>query len=607
MGAIDPMLTRNYGNNIKTKSASIEINNQPMAQALQYQYGFDDRSSSPMNEIIIRPREHRGNDNRTCDSGLNLKDSRENYSSPVSFQDKAKKLLTLSPGTLKPSVSTSCLLTAEDQSTGSNALVCVPTRASLTHEWKKLKTPNKCRECNLLVYFNGRECSFCGFVAHKKCVTTLVIKCSGQRVTELASSKNRKQLKQQHTIDPQTSKSVSSATVSKKNAKSNSNNNQLVQPIFGQAISNIKDSHQVIDFIRRFIYEIDSRGLTSRGIYRVSSIKSKVDRLCNYFDQNLSNLIDLSSFHPNIIANALKMYLRQLPEPLLTHELYNDFIEIAKKYPNTQNPSNNTNKENKNSKNNHQSSTTARSNYMKHRRPYTLAATAISISIDPDYNPMLIVELREVIDSLPAINRQLIAIIMRHLKRVADMSAENQMSATNLSIIFGPTLLNAQDNKSLAIVDNIHQARVVELMITWAEQIFPQYANYESKAVIELDLPRGLNEQMDNDKDNNDNDNFNNDARDQMLTKTRQDLKESRRKFFTNPTKQTNYICNSQPPPLPLPPQTPQLDAADNAQQFDTRIRKLCSYNPPGSVPVIKMQPCFCSILSKYNDKKRSR
>lgn len=65
------------------------------------------------------------------------------------------------------------------------------------------------------------------------------------------------------------------------------------------------------------------------------------------------------------------------------------------------------------------------------------------------------------------------------------MSDENQMSAKNLSIIFGPTLLNS-NNESVSIVDNIHQARVVELMITWANQIFPQYENYESKADIVL-------------------------------------------------------------------------------------------------------------------------
>ena len=354
-------------------------------------------------------------------------------------------------------------------------MICIPTRASLTHEWKKLKTPSKCRECNLLVYFNGRECSFCGFIAHKKCVTILVIKCSGQQVSQCVALGSSVGGKKKSAFRGGAGQKEGNQQQSK-----SSRTSSIQKPVFGKPID--VDKEQVLDFIRRFVYEIDSRGLTSKGIYRVSSIKSKVDKLCNYYDQNLSSLIDLSSFHPNIIANALKMYLRKLPEPLLTDQLYNKFIDLAKKYTGSLSSSSSSNP-------NSQTALSQRQRPQAERR-YRSPSSALLVEPhqDPAYNPVQIAEFKEVIEELPPINCELVAIIMRHLRRVANMSDENQMSAKNLSIIFGPTLLNAS-NKSLAIVDSIHQARAIELMITWADQIFPQYASYESKAVIELNRP----------------------------------------------------------------------------------------------------------------------
>ena len=63
-----------------------------------------------------------------------------------------------------------------------------------------------------------------------------------------------------------------------------------------------------------------------QGIYRVSGLKSRVEKLCQAFE-NGAQLVDLTDQHPNVIANVLKLYLRQLPEPLLTFRLYSEFIK----------------------------------------------------------------------------------------------------------------------------------------------------------------------------------------------------------------------------------------------------------------------------------------
>ncbi len=51
-----------------------------------------------------------------------------------------------------------------------------------------------------------------------------------------------------------------------------------------------------------------------QGIYRLSGVKSKVEKLCQSFENDESN-VDLSEHHPNVIANVLKLYLRQVRPP----------------------------------------------------------------------------------------------------------------------------------------------------------------------------------------------------------------------------------------------------------------------------------------------------
>jgi len=56
-----------------------------------------------------------------------------------------------------------------------------------------------------------------------------------------------------------------------------------------------------------------------------------VEKLCQAFE-NGAHLVDLTDQNPNVIANVLKLYLRQLPEPLFTFRLYSEFIRLVHLY-----------------------------------------------------------------------------------------------------------------------------------------------------------------------------------------------------------------------------------------------------------------------------------
>lgn len=85
-------------------------------------------------------------------------------------------------------------------------------------------------------------------------------------------------------------------------------------------------------------------------------------------------------------------------------------------------------------------------------------------------------QLKELVQLLPQQNYIALAVLMLHLKRVADLSDLNTMPASNLGIVFGPTLLRPPEGlaslKSLA--DTVLHSRVVELMILHAAEVFNQ-------------------------------------------------------------------------------------------------------------------------------------
>ena len=58
-------------------------------------------------------------------------------------------------------------------------------------------------------------------------------------------------------------------------------------------------------------------------------MKSTVENLCQRFELDPES-VTLENENPNVISNVLKLYLRQLPEPLLTFKLYQSFIQVAK-------------------------------------------------------------------------------------------------------------------------------------------------------------------------------------------------------------------------------------------------------------------------------------
>ncbi|KAM9006797.1 rho GTPase-activating protein 29-like isoform 1-T2 [Sarcophilus harrisii] len=275
----------------------------------------------------------------------------------------------------------------------------IKSKAALSHKFRKLRTPSKCKECDNLVIFQGAECVECSLVCHKTCLETLTIQCGHQRLHGKL---------------------------------------HLFGGEFALAAKNAPDGIPFI--IKKCTSEIEKRALHVKGIYRMNGVKLRVEKLCQSFE-NGKDLVELSGLCEHDISNVLKLYLRKLPEPLFLFHLYDELIDLAKE-------SQNVNEDSK---------------------------QASSEAVDAELNKIL-KKIKALLKKLPAPNYNTIKYLIGHLNRVVQKSEENKMPASNLGIIFGPTLIRPQQTDAKvslsSLVDCTHQARFVELLIANYEKIF---------------------------------------------------------------------------------------------------------------------------------------
>uniref|UniRef100_A0A8B9GC83 Rho-GAP domain-containing protein n=1 Tax=Amazona collaria TaxID=241587 RepID=A0A8B9GC83_9PSIT len=69
-------------------------------------------------------------------------------------------------------------------------------------------------------------------------------------------------------------------------------------------------------------------GMQEEGLFRVAPSASKLKKLKAALDCCVVDVQEYSA-DPHAIAGALKSYLRELPEPLMTFELYEEWIQAS--------------------------------------------------------------------------------------------------------------------------------------------------------------------------------------------------------------------------------------------------------------------------------------
>ncbi|XP_061694283.1 rho GTPase-activating protein 29-like isoform X2 [Syngnathoides biaculeatus] len=302
------------------------------------------------------------------------------------------------------------------------------SKAAQTHKLRKLRALSKCRECDSTVVFHGAECEECSLACHKKCLETLAIQCGHKKLQGRL---------------------------------------QLFGISFTQASKNSADGIPFI--IKKCTSEIESRALGIKGIYRVNGAKSRVEKLCQAFE-NGKDLVELSELSPHDISNVLKLYLRQLPEPLILYRYYNDFIGLAKEY---------------------QRVVVEEADGLQSGAKSGQEGDAKKSSVDLN---RVVLRIRDLLRQLPAANYHTLHFLVAHLNRVAEQAEENKMTASNLGIIFGPTLVKPRQPDAevslSSLVDYPYQALMVELLVRHLAVVFDGSDVAGAAAVVGRTSPR---------------------------------------------------------------------------------------------------------------------
>ena len=89
------------------------------------------------------------------------------------------------------------------------------------------------------------------------------------------------------------------------------------------------------NFITQCFQTLENRGLEDEGLYREVGVASKVTKLLSdgLDEKKLEkiNLDDPFAWDTKTLTSAAKTYLRNLPEPLMTFQMYTSFIAAASK------------------------------------------------------------------------------------------------------------------------------------------------------------------------------------------------------------------------------------------------------------------------------------
>uniref|UniRef100_A0A803YBX8 Myosin IXA n=1 Tax=Meleagris gallopavo TaxID=9103 RepID=A0A803YBX8_MELGA len=236
--------------------------------------------------------------------------------------------------------------------------------------------PTYCEYCSSLIWIMDRAsvCKLCKYACHKKCCLKTTTKCSKKYDPELSSRQ------------------------------------------FGVELARLTSEERAVPvLVEKLINYIEMHGLYTEGIYRKSGSTNKIKELRQGLDTADIDNVNLDDYNIHVIASVFKQWLRDLPNPLMTFELYEEFL---------------------------------RAMGLQERRETVRGVYSV-------------------IDQLSRTHLSTLERLIFHLVRIALQEETNRMSANALAIVFAPCILRCPDTTDpLQSVQDISKTTTcVELIV----------------------------------------------------------------------------------------------------------------------------------------------
>ncbi|XP_052405097.1 unconventional myosin-IXb isoform X2 [Carassius gibelio] len=267
-----------------------------------------------------------------------------------------------------------------------------------------------CDQCTSFIW--GMEkafmCSSCKMVCHKKCMSKITVNCTGHFDKKKYGEQNLH---------------------------------------FGVPVCALVRTADSVPFVmEKMLVHVEMNGLYTEGIYRKSGSACRAKELHHLLEKN-PQAVSFDDYPIHTITGLVKQWLRELPDPLMTYSLYNDFLYAAD-LP--------------------EASERLRAIYRK-------------------------------LDELPPPNFSTLERLIFHLVKVAKEEAHNRMSTNSLAIVFAPCILRCPDSSDplLSMKDINKTTLCVEILINEQTRRYnqkmdeiQQLENAEAMAIKQLKLRR---------------------------------------------------------------------------------------------------------------------
>ncbi|XP_044221322.1 rho GTPase-activating protein 15 isoform X2 [Thunnus albacares] len=182
-----------------------------------------------------------------------------------------------------------------------------------------------------------------------------------------------------------------------------------------------REGTTVPKFVQICLDAVDKRGLEADGIYRVSGNLATIQKLRFIVDQEEDLDLDHSQWEDiHVVTGALKMFFRELPEPLFPFKFFQPFVEAVK---------------------------------IKDQKQKVQAV-------------------KKLVQQLPKPNQDTMKLLFSHLHRVLGFSRKNLMSTQGIGIVFGPTLMWPELDSGNMAFNMVYQNQIVEFILIESREIF---------------------------------------------------------------------------------------------------------------------------------------
>ncbi|CAG9820474.1 unnamed protein product, partial [Phaedon cochleariae] len=194
------------------------------------------------------------------------------------------------------------------------------------------------------------------------------------------------------------------------------------EPIFGNTLKNIYNSENgVPSFILKTMELIERPdNITSLGLYRTSGNLATIQKIRLEVDKGNPGILDNYAKDPDVLTGSLKLFFRELKEPLMSCQTCDNLSCLAR-----------------NDK-----------NYCKK---------------DKD-------KVRTILKHLPEANSETLLALVRHLIEVVKYKDQNKMDTYNLAVCWGPTVIFATDASDCSkdlVTQSTEATRLFDALLTF--------------------------------------------------------------------------------------------------------------------------------------------